>query len=99
MRLLQAIGMDPGDSEMMRELVAEATADGIKRAVSDPALWAAASEGMRMHAANEAGGWLLSGMKAMFSRIAWIALIVLAVYSVGGWGGVVALFKSSGGSN
>ena len=91
--------MDPGDSEMMRELVAEATADGIKRAVSDPALWAAASEGMRQHAANEAGGWLLSGMKAAFSRVMWVALIGLAVYMVGGWTALAALFKSSGGSN
>jgi hypothetical protein len=91
--------MDPGDSEMMRELVAEATADGIKRAVSDPALWAAASEGMRMHAANEAGGWLLSGVKAMLSRVMWVALIGLAVYMVGGWTALAALFKSSGGSH
>lgn len=89
---------DPTDSELMRELVADATADGIKRAVSDPAMWAAASEGMRMHAANEAGGWLLSGMKAALSRVAWIAVIGLAVYMVGGWSALVALFKTSGGS-
>ena len=86
---------DPTDSEMMRELVADATADGIKRAVSDPAMWAAASEGMRQHAASEAGGWLLSGMKAAASRLAWIAIIGLAVYMVGGWSALVALFKTS----
>jgi hypothetical protein len=89
--------MDAQDSEMMRELVAEATADGIKRAVADPAMWAAASEGMRRHAANEAGGWLLSGIKAACSRVAWIAVIGLAVYMVGGWSALVALFKTSAG--
>jgi hypothetical protein len=91
--------LDTGDSEIMRELVAEATADGIKRAVADPSLWAAASEGMRKHASAEAGGWLLSGMKAAFSRVMWVAIIGLAVYMVGGWAAVVALFKASGGDH
>jgi hypothetical protein len=90
--------MDARDSEMMRELVADATATGLKRVVADPDFWAAASEGMRKHAAAEAGGWLMSGIKAAFSRVMWIVVIGLSVYMVGGWTAVVALFKTSGGS-
>lgn len=91
------MSIDAKDSDIMRELVAEATADGIKRAVADPALWAAASEGMRRHASAEAGGWLLSGLRIAFSRVAWLAVISLGIYLVGGWSALVAFIKASGG--
>lgn len=87
--------IDAQDSELLKELVTDATAAGIKKALSDPDMWAAASEGMRKHAATEAGGWLISGVKAGVSRIAWIMLIGLGVYLIGGWAALVSLFKAS----
>lgn len=79
----------------MRELVAEATADGIRRAGADPATWEAWSAGLKAHAQAEAGGWLLGGLRLMLSRIVWVLVAGLAIYMIGGWSALVAFFKSS----
>jgi hypothetical protein len=73
----------------------KAVADGIKAAVSDPEMWAAAMKAMQSKAQTEAGGWLLSGIKAALSKAAWVMAIGLGVYLVGGWSALAALFKSA----
>lgn len=83
------------DSEWMREQVAKATAEGIQTAARDPLTWAAASEGLKLHATAEAGGWLLGGVRLMFSRLMWILVLGLAIYLVGGWSALVAFVKGS----
>lgn len=86
---------------LMCEKVAEAVADGIMRSVSDPAMWSAAVTAIQRQARDQAGGWLLGGVKAIFGRIGWVALALLTVYTLGGWGAVVVMLKGwvSGGGN
>ena len=74
-----------------------AVRDGIVAAASDREVWRIALETLvpiaREHAQAEAGGWMLGGLKVMASRLAWIALIGMAIYLVGGWSALVAFFK------
>lgn len=81
------------------EEIATAVERGLMRAVSNPALWEAASVAMRAQAQSAAGGLLLGGMRAMFTRAAWIVAILAGVYALGGWGAVVALIKGHGASS
>lgn len=74
--------------------VADAVRDGIRAAVSDPAVWSAAITAMQTHARSEAGGWLFGGIKAMMSKLFWIMLIGAGVYALGGWSALVALVKA-----
>jgi hypothetical protein len=67
---------------------------GIKAAVSDPALWSAAVAAMRAHARQEAGTWLFSGIGAALSKLAWIIVIGLGVYLLGGWSALASFIKS-----
>lgn len=77
------------------EDVRQAVAQGIKDAVSDPQLWAAAVVAMQSHAQNQAGGWLLGVLKATFSKLLLFFAVGLAVYSIGGWSALASLFKTS----
>lgn len=80
------------------QAIAAAVEDGIMRAASNPALWAAASAAIQSQAKARAGGWLFQGIGAIFSRAGWIVMAVLAVYTLGGWSAVVALVKAWGSS-
>jgi len=73
-----------------------AVARGIRRAVSDPALWEAAGTAMRAQAQSTAGGWLLGGLASVFQRVAWVVVIMAGVYLLGGWAALVAFVKSHG---
>lgn len=80
------------------EAIATAVERGLMRAVSNPALLEAAGVAMRAQAQSAAGGWLLGGMRAMFTRAAWIVAILAGVYALGGWDAVVALMNGHGGT-
>lgn len=77
-----------------REHLSQAVADGIRSAVSDPELWAAAGIAMRRRAQEEAGGWLIGGAKALFSRVAWVLMIGAGIYYLGGMGPLIAWLKA-----
>jgi hypothetical protein len=66
-----------------------AVRDGIVAAASDREVWKLALDTLvpvaRQHAQAEAGGWLLGGMKAFFSKLAWVVVIGMGIYLVGGW--------------
>ena len=81
------------DAEM-RAIVAEAVAEGIKRAVSDPELWSAALAAMQTRATNTAGSFVLGGIKSVFSRMAWIGFAGLSIYLMGGGTALVAAAKA-----
>lgn len=76
--------------------IEDAVAAGIRRAVSDPELWDAAGAAMRMHAQSAAGGWFLGGMIAVLRKAAWVVVVVMGIYLIGGWGAVVAFLKANG---
>lgn len=78
------------------ELIEEAVAEGIRRAVSDPRTWEAAGMAMREQAQSAAGGWVLGGVVKLMKRTAWVVIIVSGVYALGGWAAVAALFKTQG---
>ena len=87
-----------GELEMMRDLmcnqVSEAIESGIMRAVRNPALWSSAGDAIQAQAKQRAGGWLLGGLSSIFSRVGWGILVVIAVYSLGGWAAVSTMIKS-----
>lgn len=91
----QDIVTDLRGEQLHPEDLEKAVARGIKAAVSDPEMWAAATKAMQEKAQTEAGGWLLGGLRAALSKAAWIITIGLGVYLVGGWSALAALFKSS----
>lgn len=76
------------------QAVAEAVSEGIRIAVSDPAVWSAAIEAMQTRARSEAGGWLLGGIKSAASKLIWLMVIGTGVYLIGGWTALVSLFKA-----
>ncbi len=84
------------DTDILRDVVREATKEGIREAGADPATWEAWSEGLEMHAKRKAGGILLGGISSIFTRLAWILIAGMAIYMIGGWSALVAFFKSGG---
>lgn len=80
---------------MHPDAVRQAVAAGIRDAVSDPKLWTAAVEAMQSQAQSKAGGWLLGMLRAAFSKMFLFLAVGLAVYAVGGWGALAALFKTT----
>ena len=71
-----------------------AVRDGIVAAASDPEVWSVAIGTLRKQAHAEAGGWLFGGLSAFFSKVAWLFLIGLGIYLIGGWSALVAFVKS-----
>lgn len=88
------------DTDILREIVHDATKQGLKEGLrevlADPATWEAGSNGLQEHARNKAGGFVLSGLRSLFTRVAWVLTAALAIYMVGGWSALVAFFKTGG---
>lgn len=82
------------DSEMMREIVAEGTAAGMKRAFADPETWSAALQGMGKRAEADAGSWLIKKLRGLASKMALFLVAGLLVYLAGGWSALVAFWKA-----
>jgi hypothetical protein len=85
---------DTDDQPVTVEAMRKAVAQGIHDAVSNPELWAAAVAAMQAKAKTEAGGWLIGSVKAAISKLAWLLMIGLGVYLIGGWTALVSLFKA-----
>lgn len=74
--------------------IAQAVEAGIMRAVSNPDLWAAASTAIQQQAKARAGGWLFSGVGALFSKLGWVVMAALAIYTLGGWTALAGAVKA-----
>ena len=73
---------------LMREEMKGAVAECIAAALTDEAaerFWAKGIEVLQRQAKAKAGTFLLDGAVAGMKRLMWIAVIVLAAWSVGGW--------------
>lgn len=96
--LASQIARHDEELEAMRKLmcaqVSTAIEEGIMRAVSNPELWAQAGRAIEAQAKQRAGGWLLSGLGAIFSRAGWVIMAVAAIYSLGGFPALAAMFKT-----
>lgn len=73
--------------------IKQAVEDGTRSALANPETWASAMAGIQKAAQQEAGGWLFGGIRAFFSKAAWVLLIGLGVYLLGGWTALVAFLK------
>lgn len=80
--------------KLTAEDLSQAIAAGLKQAISDPQFWDAAVYAMQGRAKEQAGGWLLGGIRAALSKLGWLMVIGLSVYLLGGWQAVVAVFKT-----
>lgn len=80
----------------MRHAVAEAVAEGIKAAASDPELWALALKAMQERAAASTGNFVLEAFGQLWRRLMWVAIITLGLYALGGPGAIVAAIKAYG---
>lgn len=74
--------------------IAAAVEAGIMRAVSNPELWASASVAIQQQAKARAGGLLFSGLGALFSRLGWLIMAGVAIYTLGGWTALAGAFKA-----
>lgn len=74
--------------------IAQAVEAGIMRAVSNPDLWEAASTAIQQQAKARAGGWLFSGVGAVFSKLGWMVMAAIAIYTLGGWTALAGAIKS-----
>jgi hypothetical protein len=84
-----------GDVLAMPERIGEAIQQANMRTVSDPAFWSAAGAALRREARDQAGGFVLDGVRNTFRWVAWVMLIGMGVYLVGGWTALLALVKSA----
>jgi|LakMenEpi03Aug12_release.lakeMendotaPanAssembly.Ray.scaffolds.fasta_scaffold3050800_1 hypothetical protein len=80
--------------DQLSAVVRKAVSEGLRDAWSDPEFWAAAVTAIQSRAQTHAGGWLFGGIRTVVSRAAWLTVIGLGVYLLGGWGALVALFKA-----
>jgi hypothetical protein len=80
--------------QMMCAQVSDAIEQGIMRAVSNPLLWSQAGVAIQAQAKQRAGGWLLGGIAAIFSRAGWVIMAIVAVYSMGGFPALLAMLKT-----
>lgn len=74
--------------------VRQAVALGVRDAVSDPAMWEAAFDAFNEYAQSRTGRFFLGSVGTILRKFLLGALIVLFIYSVGGWHSVVAFFKA-----
>lgn len=91
---LEYIGANMVSRDELAAAMRDAVAEGIRAAVSDPALWTAAGNAMQQRAASATGGWLIGGARAAISRAGWLVFIGLGVYMVGGWAALAAAWKA-----
>ena len=72
----------------IREEVSDAVAAGIARAMSDEnaeRFWAKGLEVLQRQATERTGRFVLSGLTHALKKALWVGMLVLAIYSVGGW--------------
>lgn len=96
--LASQIARHDEELQTMRELmctqVSDAIEQGIMRAVSNPELWKQASEAIQLQAKQRAGGWLFGTIGAMFSKAGLVIMGLVALYTLGGPGAVLAAVKT-----
>lgn len=75
-------------ADLMENRMRIAVAEGIAAAMTEEAaerFWSKGIEVLQRQAAERTGRFLLDGLTAALKKVAWVVVFVLAVYSVGGW--------------
>lgn len=91
---LEYIARNIMDRDEMAEVMSQAVADGIRAAVSDPKMWAAAGSAMQAQAVNATGSLVLDGLKAGVRKTLLVAVVAGGIYWVGGWAALAAAWKA-----
>jgi hypothetical protein len=80
----------------LRDLMRESVADGINRAMTQDAarrFWGVGLDMAQEQARMRAGRFVLDGLWAMLKKGVWVAIFVAAVYAIGGWALLTAIWK------
>jgi len=99
---LEYLGDELGRLEqkmLSAETIKDAVAAGVHQAVSSPEFWTAGLNAKGARTKSAAGGFLLEGVWGTVRRMAWFIVAGFAVYLIGGWSGLVTLFKTVFGVN
>ena len=91
---LDYIGRHIMSREEMAEVMSKAVASGIHKAVSDPAMWAAAGDAMQKQAVSATGSLVIDGLKAGARKALLIGVVAGGIYWVGGWAALAAAWKA-----
>ena len=94
LRVQDAITEVKGDALTAQD-VRDAVANGLRSAFADPATWAAAVAAIQKHTQAEAGAWLFSGVRTLLSRVAWVVVIGMGIYMLGGWTALSSFVKAA----
>lgn len=73
---------------MLRDEMRVAVAEGISAALTDDAaerFWNKGLEVLQRQATERTGRFILGGLAQMLKKVLWVGVLVLAIYSVGGW--------------
>jgi hypothetical protein len=82
----------------LRDEVRIGVAEGIAAAMTDEAaerFWAKGLEVLQRQATERTGRFVLGGLTAMLKKLAWAAVLATAIYSVGGWSLVKAMWAAT----
>ncbi|MBA3773838.1 MAG: hypothetical protein H0X13_15510 [Ramlibacter sp.] len=78
-------------ASVVRDEMRIAVAEGISAALTDEAaerFWAKGLEVLQRQATVKTGRFILDGVSTLAKKLFWVGLIVLAIYSVGGWAAI-----------
>lgn len=81
---------------MLRDEMRVAVAEGVRAAMTQEAaveFWATGLDVLQKQAAQAAGGWVMTGLGALFRKVALFALLGGLVYALGGWSALVGFAK------
>jgi len=81
--------------------MAKAVGDGIKFALTEEnarAFWLAAMSGLQKSATENTGRFVLGGIRAIFRKLLFFALLGCLAYMAGGWTLLVAVYKAASSS-
>jgi hypothetical protein len=78
--------------------MAKAVGDGIRFAMTEEnarAFWLAAMSGLQKSATENTGRFVLGGIRAIFRKLFFLALLGCLAYMAGGWTLLVAVYKAA----
>jgi hypothetical protein len=83
---------------LIRDEMQAAVADGIRDAMTPEAarlFWSVGLDMVQEQARMKAGRFVLDSMWTMLRKGFWVAVVVTAIYSIGGWALVSGLWKAA----
>lgn len=70
---------------MLRDEMRVAVAEGIQAVMTNEVFWARVFEVLQRQASERTGRFLVGGFIQVLKKLAWAGIVLLCMYSVGGW--------------